>query len=417
MRTTLKEANRLAPAVAIVGPPNSGKSRLLGFLNDALPGRAPGLSVYLVPGNPDGVGKYLTHAPRLRSELKPSIKGSWTPDTLETLIGSIRSCRRHLQLIVVDLGGKRSPENAAILKACSHYIVVSREFQSAISEATDGIAGWRKECEAHDVEPLALIRSHIANHDVHAATDATGVLVGTLRSDLPVEQNAQLVEPLLDRLLALEIPPRAIPPYINLGKPHPWSFDKDLRTVGGMATRIHEVALSGRPLSLGGLAPIWAYGLALHRALDVAGDIAVYAFDPKVEHPLIRIPQTLVASESPAPTLDLRARWIASPLGDGASLFVDLTRPDRLLPPGSEQDLARLPIPATAVPPVGPLVVSGRVPIWVHLAYSRWLRLQTNGERSIGIWDAGSEQAVLLCGPTSPGTLPWPASHAQPQAE
>jgi len=70
----------------------------------------------VVKRNPDGTGRYLFHAPELREPLKERVKGVWCETTVETVCGWIESCRRHFDLVLVDLGGRHAPGNEAIFE-------------------------------------------------------------------------------------------------------------------------------------------------------------------------------------------------------------------------------------------------------------------------------------------------------------
>src|SRR5918992_4483270 len=104
----------LAPCVAVVGPANSGKTTLLQLLDDALQRHPAQALAYVVKGNPDGTGRYLFHAPELRRALKERVKGGWCDTTVEIVCGWIEHCRRHLDLVLVDVGGRHAPGNRAI---------------------------------------------------------------------------------------------------------------------------------------------------------------------------------------------------------------------------------------------------------------------------------------------------------------
>src|SRR5205823_5373022 len=56
----------LAPCVAVIGPPNSGKTTLLHLLDSALQHHPDAPLAYVVKGSPDGSGRYLHRAPDLR---------------------------------------------------------------------------------------------------------------------------------------------------------------------------------------------------------------------------------------------------------------------------------------------------------------------------------------------------------------
>ncbi|HRC86461.1 MAG TPA: hypothetical protein PK413_12705 [Thermoanaerobaculia bacterium] len=145
----------LAPAVVVAGPPNSGKTTLLHYLDQRLQHHPGQPLVYVVKGNPDGTGRYLLHAPQLREGLKAQVKGRWTPTTTATLIAWIDECRQHLDLVLIDCGGRRTEGNHQLFQHATHSILVARPFEDPAEEAEQGLAAWREDCARAGLAPLA----------------------------------------------------------------------------------------------------------------------------------------------------------------------------------------------------------------------------------------------------------------------
>lgn len=145
-------AETLAPCVAVVGPANSGKTTLLHLLDHALQRHPARPLVYVVKGNPDGTGRYLFHSPELRERLKERVKGVWCATTVETVCGWVESCRRHLDLVLVDLGGRHAPGNERIFERCSHALVVARRFADRRREREEGMESWVRACRRSGLE-------------------------------------------------------------------------------------------------------------------------------------------------------------------------------------------------------------------------------------------------------------------------
>ncbi len=119
------------PGGARIGPANAGKTTLLHQLDEKLKRQLD--SVLMIKGNPDGTGRYLYHAPDLRNEadFKRSVKGKWGDATVDRICEWITHGRHNLSLALLDFGGRHDEQtaagNARMLKACSHYLVVSRD--------------------------------------------------------------------------------------------------------------------------------------------------------------------------------------------------------------------------------------------------------------------------------------------------
>jgi hypothetical protein len=396
---------RLAPAIAVVGPANSGKTTLLHLLDRALQENPDRPLVYVVKGNPDGTGRYLYEAPALRERMKPRVKGRWGPGTVENICRWIDHCRASLELVVVDFGGRHSPENDRMLSRCSHFLVLAPEGGGTSAEAGD-MDSWVEVCRRNGLQAVARICSLWQRGDPRVEQDAGGVLDAAFRSDASApgdDTNAAVVAALAEELLKLRCR-RPTPAYVDLRMRERWRVE-DLADLGGLAPVLEERVRSGGPLLLGGRAPVWAYAAALHRALDLEPDGLVLLFDPKLAWNLVAIPIGLASEEESELGRCLAVRWNRRPGRPGATLDIRITTEDRFLPLPSALDLARAPLPE-GPPPAGPLVVYGALPIWLHLAYSRWLRAEYP-DRPLGHWDASTGRAVFVYGPRAPAAEPW----------
>jgi len=403
----------LAPCIAIVGPPNSGKSGLVDRLNHALQLHPEQPAVHVVKGSPDGTGRYLLHSPGLREALKGEVKGEWTSSTGPTISNWITSCRGCLELVLVDLGGQHAEGNKYILRQCSHYIVLSRSFDDPLQEDTVGMASWIRACAQAGLRPVARLRSIIHEGQPAVQVGADGALEGAFRGDVRDAQdrtNDAVIGALVERLLTLRVA-RTAPAYVNLKLARDWELE-DLAELGGRAPDLERMAADGEVV-LGGVAPIWAYAAAMHRALDRNPEARVLVFDPKVSA-LLEIPAAPVpdAGSPLVQAIDV-ALAPPGPETEGTALRLRIATKDKALWPSDFQHLAAAPPLPEPLPP-GPLWVDGPAPIWLHLAYSRWLRAR-GGDRLIGVWDArrapghGEEgRIVFVTGPGSPRCAPKP---------
>lgn len=154
----------LFPAIFIGGPPHSGKSTLLYRLTQAL--RAADVAHYALRASPDGEGDWSNEAPpdtvRLLRRKQP-----WSPAFADQVSRAID--RRHLPLLV-DAGGKVSPESAQIAAACTHGLLLAANLAD--------LAPWRELLARHGRPLLAELRSELTGPQT--VTDGAPVLRGVL---------------------------------------------------------------------------------------------------------------------------------------------------------------------------------------------------------------------------------------------
>jgi energy-coupling factor transporter ATP-binding protein EcfA2 len=388
----------LAPCVAVIGPPNSGKTTLLHLLDRALQRHPEGPLAYVVKGNPDGSGRYLFEAPGLREDLKKATKGAWCDMTVPTVAGWIGAARERLELVLLDLGGLRTKTNDVLFARCTHVIAIARE------DASDELAAWLGDAARHGLPVVARVWSFAGHGAASAWRAADGVLECELLGESrPPDDttNEDVIAAIVAELLALRVR-RELPPYVDLHlRGRRWTVG-DIADVAGRRERIEAEATSGGPVLLGGVAPVWAYAAALHAADDAHAHVRIEAFDPKQAAGWVAVPSVPAGASIDS----LSARWVRRP--DGASLLLTLTRADRFLPSGVAMHPERLPWPESPVPS-GLLVTDGAVPTWVHLAYSRWLRNLAPGA-DLACWDGSLRGAVVVHGPRRGTLVDWPTA-------
>ncbi len=121
-----RPGSELAAAVMVVGPPDSGKSRLARALFEALLPQDP--NVYLQRAHWDGEGNWTLDLPPEEAKiLKHRYRGRLTPEFFGFHAQAILALRQQKSLVIVDVGGKVDPDKQPILEACSHYLLVSRD--------------------------------------------------------------------------------------------------------------------------------------------------------------------------------------------------------------------------------------------------------------------------------------------------
>ncbi len=183
------------PAILIGGPPHSGKSTLCYSLSQAL--RQRKIAHYLLRAAPDGEGDW-THELENAAVQPVRFKGDWTQHWIDVTCRDV--AQRTLPLLV-DVGGKPTPDQQAIFDQCTHAIVIAAKDEDR--------APWVEMTQAHNLLLLANLRSTLAPLPDRAADphDAGGPLVGEV-SGLKREAPAPggLFNALVERVAGLFAP-------------------------------------------------------------------------------------------------------------------------------------------------------------------------------------------------------------------
>lgn len=116
-----KLSNYKGMVIAVGGPPHSGKSVLLAELYSQLLARRPANFVFLQRACPDGEGMWSAEAP---VEVVRSIrrKGNFDAGFMKFTLEAIEALATRFAIVLVDLGGRRSAQNAEILARSTHLI-------------------------------------------------------------------------------------------------------------------------------------------------------------------------------------------------------------------------------------------------------------------------------------------------------
>lgn len=158
------------PAVLIGGPPHSGKSVFVYRLTRAL--RQQRVSHYVLRACPDGEGDWSNEADQ---ELVQTIrnKGSFNTAFTQQVSGYLQ--KRHLPLLV-DVGGKPTPDQQNMFRACTHAILLIGGNDEA-TYARD-LASWRQMMTQQGVVIIAELRSVLPGVDELTATSP--IVQGTI---------------------------------------------------------------------------------------------------------------------------------------------------------------------------------------------------------------------------------------------
>lgn len=144
------------PAIAIGGPPHSGKSVLTYSLTQLL--RDQRIEHYVLRACPDGEGDWSNEAAPDRV-LAIRQKGKFTPTFIAQVCAALQ--KRHLPLLV-DVGGRPSQADEAIFRQCTHLII--------LSSTAEGMAEWRAFAERMGLPVIAELESALVGDEVLTAT-------------------------------------------------------------------------------------------------------------------------------------------------------------------------------------------------------------------------------------------------------
>lgn len=356
------------PAILVGGPANSGKSVLVNSLTEAL--RSRGYAHYLLRAAPDGEGDWFYDIPAEHGRALRK-KGSFTADFVEQLDAYLSE--RHYPLLV-DVGGRPTPEQARVLRHCTHAVLLVGEREDDPSRYELDRTEWLQLLREQGVTIVADLRSRLRGQSVlvNDGIPLRGTLSGLERGAAAA---GMVFDRLVDRLQQILAPDEAAPDA-HTREPAPDHIEYELvlptlaRQLGSddgtfspeQLPALREFVPDHVPFALFGRAPNWVYAALAEQALPEE----VWLFDARLGW--IRPPELPFIAPEIMATVPCQDGWRAElrPCEQGillametSSQFLDINDP------------AHLPMPQ---PPEGVgVVLSGKVPNWLLAAALRQL--------------------------------------------
>ncbi len=338
------------PAVVIGGPPHSGKSVLAYSLSQAL--RRMEVDHYLLRAYPpDGEGDWFQEGPRAHVEALRR-KGARSEAWLAPLRRDL--ARRPLPFLV-DMGGRPTERQEAMLADCTHAIILTPDDASR--------RRWVMRFARYRLSLLADLRSDLygENRLELAAPVLVGVLAGLERGRMASGPTFEALVARLADLFSIDAearrrhhletaPVELAVDVVRLARrlgesPHHWRP----RALPAVLNYLP----SARPLALYGRGPNWLYAAVAVHALPAP----FHLFDVRlgwVEAPDVSLPPEAHPADS----------IVASCVEEAYVTRWTLTLPEAYLPVGT-------PLPRLATTEGKGVVISGKLPLWMWAALAR----------------------------------------------
>lgn len=181
-------------AVALAGPPHSGKSQLLQAVLRGLKQRLEAdwfqRGVFVVRACPDGEGNWTAEIPQDRV-IPLRYKGEFTDKLADRACQDLANARRQKGLVLVDCGGKIDDKNEKIWSWCTHALIVCAN--------PDDFPEWRRAVTKCRLDVIAEVESSLDPRCEVLSETPLRLAVG------PLDRGKQATAPevLLDRLANL----------------------------------------------------------------------------------------------------------------------------------------------------------------------------------------------------------------------
>lgn len=149
-----KEKSSKSKVIAIVGPPNSGKTvftnYLLRVIKEKIGTEHFMNDIYKIHANPDGEGDWTTEIDEERRKALRN-KKMFDAEFTQKMLRDIENTKNVKKIIFIDCGGRIDKKNNLILSKCTHAIIVSSN-----NEDTNK---WLGAIELSELKTLAEITS------------------------------------------------------------------------------------------------------------------------------------------------------------------------------------------------------------------------------------------------------------------
>ncbi|MBX3013289.1 MAG: hypothetical protein KF832_17350 [Caldilineaceae bacterium] len=343
------------PAIAIGGPPHSGKSVLTYSLTQFL--REQWVEHYVLRACPDGEGDWSNEAaPETVRAIRQ--KGRFTPTFIENVCEVLQT--RYLPLLV-DVGGEPTTADEAIFRQCTHIILLSATAES--------MTKWRAFAQRLNLPIIAELDSVLVGEDEVVASEPllrgriTGLERGASVKGAMMTRIAEVVRALFTRrpeeLRAMHLAMAPAELAVDLdraattlglkqsGSWHPWEIPALL-----------DYLPAQTPLAIYGRGPNWLYAaLALH-----TWPADFYQFDARLGWVK---PARLTLSAKEQLTLPEKSSLLTcTPVVEPHYTRMLVQIPDTYLDYEAIQDCV-IPQPTTKHGAISGVVCDGKMPHWL----------------------------------------------------
>ncbi len=371
----------LFPAILIAGPPNCGKSVLSYSLTEHL--RKMNISHYLLRAAPDGEGNFVFDGlPGIVRALRQGHKRPYSPVFVSH---TRRMIETRLLPLLVDVGGKPQGEDQfAILRACTHSIILYR--------TQDELQEWRNNLSGTHLQSIAELRSSLTDPDQYEEKDQgiSGVING-LHRDKEIRQLGSTFAAVVKRVAGICSYESAYLESVHLSHaPLPCQLERDLalqinpdrqdaygpgaapRWSPANLTRLDQIVEAGQPQALYGRGPVWLAAMLAVHALP-----APYAlYDAR--YGWVSVPEVIDCKRSSVRVFmstapEIRADWVSFKMKWG------------VIEPGS--------LRIRHLEGENGVVLSGKMPRWFFAALARKL---APGRAWVGVDDPNLGKVVVV---------------------